>query len=251
MRILGTLFDSYHLGYIFVSLAFTILMVWWPTRYIKQQKHKDIYLKTWAWLTVFLHLSPLWVDFLKGSTPVAADSMLFPIYFCNMSMYFLVIVAIWGNKKTKTFNRLATVAAYAGVFGALISLFYPEYYVHGGSMFEWGVFKSMLSHSTMLIGSLYLFVGGYFKIDKFNVVTYFIGLLFIGLIGIIVNATFALAGLNPPNAMYLQHPPLADVPFLNVFVIAAMMLVLVFAISSTVVYFRKKQSHKDLNFIHS
>lgn len=229
--VLGSLFDGPHLGYIAISLTVTILLLWLSFRFIKKQKYKDIFLKTFAWATVFLHLSPLWMEFLRGNSAIAADNMLFPIYFCNLSMYLLVVVAIWGNKQSKFFSYMATVVAYAGMFGALISLFYPEYYLHGGSIFSWGIFKSMLSHSTMLVGCLYLFVGGYFKINRFNVVTYAIGLLFFGAIGLLVNWIFALSGLNAPNAMYLQHPPIEDVPFLNVYVIAAMMLALVFAIS--------------------
>jgi len=240
--ILGTLFDGPHLGYIAVSLTITALLLWLPFRFIKSQKYKDIYLKVWALATLFLHLSPLWISFLNGNPAIAADNMLFPIYFCNLSMYLLVIVAFWGNKKTKFFNQIATLVAYAGMFGALISLFYPDYYLHGTTIFEWGVFKSMLSHSTMLIGCLYLFVGGYFKVNRYNVVTYTIGLLFFGAVGLIVNWTFAAAGLNAPNAMYLQHPPIEDVPFLNVYVIAVLMVLLVFGISYTIEVISKKMA---------
>ena len=240
--ILGSLFDGPHLGYIATSLAITALLLWLPFRFIKSQKYKDIYLKVWALATFFLHISPLWIAFLNGQPAIAADNVLFPIYFCNMSMYLLVVVAFWGNKKTKFFGYISTVVAYAGAFGALISLFYPDYYLHGTTIFEWGVFKSMLSHSTMLIGSLYLFVGGYFKVNRYNTIIYAIGLLFFGAAGLIVNSIFAAAGLNAPNAMYLQHPPIEDVPFLNVYVIAALMVLLVFAISYTYEVVSKKMS---------
>lgn len=241
--ILGTIFDGPHLAYIAISLALTALLLWLPFRFIKSQKYKDIYLKVWAIATFFLHISPLWIAFLNGDPAIAADNVLFPIYFCNMSMYLLVIVALWGDKKTKFFNHIATVVAYAGAFGALISLFYPDYYLNStNSIFEWGVFKSMLSHSTMLIGSLYLFVGGYFKVNRYNVVTYSIGLLFFGAVGLIVNGIFAAAGLNAPNAMYLQHAPIEDVPFLNVYVIAALMVLLVFGISYTYEFVSKKMA---------
>lgn len=248
--ILGSLFDGPHLGYIAISLTVTVLLLWLAARFIKKQKYKDIFLKTFAWATLFLHLSPLWMEFLRGNSPVAADNMLFPIYFCNMSMYLLVVVAIWGNKQTKFFGHMATVVAYAGMFGALISLFYPEYYIHGGSIFDWYVLKSMLSHSTMLLGCLYLFVGGYFKINRFNVVSYSIGLLFFGAVGLLVNWIFALAGLNAPNAMYLQHPPIEDVPFLNVYVIAALMLILVFAISFSYEALAKKLNIAKLRVLN-
>ena len=241
LHIYGSLFDFSHFTYIFISLSLTALFLWLPTKVFTTQTHKDIYLKFWGWATFFLHISPLWIEFLKGNTPVAADNMLFPIYFCNLSMYLLVVVAIWGNKKSKAFNYLATMTGYAGTLGALISLFYPEYYIHGGSIFDWGIFKSMLSHSTMLIGSLFLITGGYFRIQKQNTIVYGAGLLIFGAIGVAVNQTFAWAGLYQPNAMFLQHPPIEDVPFLNVYVISFMMIILIFAFTSLVDHLRLKK----------
>lgn len=230
MYFLGAMFDKYHIGYIFISLLLTVAFLFFGKKFLKTQKYKDIYLKFWAVLTVFLHLSPLWIEYLNGETPIARDNMLFPIYFCNLTMYFLMVVSLWGNKKTKVFKYIAIIAAYAGVFGSLISLFYPDYYLGDQTMFEWGVFKSMLSHSTMLVGSLYLFVGKYFKAEFKNSYVFGIGLLFFGLIGVIVNAVFESAGLHDPNSMYLSRPPIEEVPFLNVYTIALLMLLFTMAI---------------------
>lgn len=246
--ILGSLFDGPHIAYIVSSLGTTFFVLYMAMRFIKQQKFKDMFLKLWAWGTFFLHISPLWINFLKGDAPVAADNMLFPIYFCNLSMYLLLMVAIWGDKKTKAFSYLATITAYAGIFGALISLFYPEYYLHGASIFEWGVFKSMLSHSTMLTGCFYLFLGGYVKVELKNLLVYGVGLLGFGVIGILVNITFSLAGLNAPNAMYLQHPPLAEAPFLNAPVIALIMEVLILGVVSVYNLYTKKMVVKEKSF---
>lgn len=246
--IYGALFDVPHTAYIAGSLGLSALFLYLAVRFIKKQKYKDMFLKLWAWATFFLHISPLWINFLKGDAPVAADNMLFPIYFCNCSMYLLVIVAIWGDKKTKTFSYLATVTAYAGIFGALISLFYPEYYLNGSSIFEWGVLKSMLSHSTMLIGCFYLFLGGYAKVELKNVLVYGVGLLGFGFVGVVVNSIFALAGLNPPNAMYLQHPPLTEVPFLSAPVIAILMEIIILGVVSIQSLYSKKAITKEKSF---
>lgn len=239
------MFDGPHLLYIFISLTLTVFMIYVATRYIKKQKMKDLFLKFFAALTVFLHLLPLWVDFLSGQPAIANDNMLFPIYFCNLTMYLLVITAFWGDKNSKAFKYLATMTSYAGIFGALISLFYPEYYFAAGTMFTVGVMKSMLSHSTMLVGSLYLLTAGYFKINlKQNVIVYSVGLLAYGLIGMLVNLTFRLANLNSPNAMYLIKPPIDGVNVLNAYTIALMMIGLVALISYLIEFFKKKQTLK-------
>jgi hypothetical protein len=97
----------------------------------------------------------------------------------------------------------------------------------------------------MLVGSLFLITGNYFKIDvKQNVIVYSVGLLAYGLIGVLVNWTFTANGLHNPNAMYLTHPPIEGVNFLNAYTISLMMVGLVTLISYTINFFKKKQSLK-------
>lgn len=239
---MGSLFDFTHLAYIVLSLSVSIALLVWANRRLAIQRHKDWFLKLFGFLTFFLHISTMWVDYLKNGSAGVPDNVLFPIFFCNASMYLLMLVSIWEHKQSKTFKALAVVTAYAGFFGASISLFYPAYYLGASSIFEWGVFKSMLSHSTMWIGSVWLLVGGYAKIERKNVLTFFIGLLCFGAVGVIVNTMFHWAGLYEPNAMYLQHPPLAEAPFLSSYTISFLMLLLIGVFVETVRRVQLKQS---------
>jgi Zn-dependent protease with chaperone function len=238
---MGEIFDSHHLWYIFVSLAVTVGLLWLGHRFLKSSRGKDLFLKTFAFLTFFLHISIMWVEFLKNGNASAYDNILFPKYFCNFCMYLLMIVSLWENKKSKTFQAIAVFTAYGGFFGAMISLIYPDYYLGAPNMFEWGVFKSLLSHSTMLVGSLWIFVGGYIPIRRTNVILYSGGLLGCGALGLIVNWLFKNNGLPDPNAMYLQHPPLAEAPFLNAYTIAALMVLVIFLF--TLIY--EKATNED------
>lgn len=222
---MGKFLDMHHIAYIIISVSLTILLLTLAKRYLKGPKGKSFFLKVFAFLTVFLHISGLWVYFLRDGHADVASNILFPIYFCNMSMYALLVVALIEDKKSRVFRHMATFVAYAGSFGALVSLVYPDYYFGAASMFEWGVFKSMTSHSTMLIGSLWLFIAGYAKISYSNILTYSGGLLVYLVVGLGVNAIFVANGLNHPNAMYLLHPPLPDVPMMNFLTMPLLMLV--------------------------
>ena len=93
---------------------------------------------------------------------------------------------------------------------------------------SWYILKSFLSHSAMLLGSLYLFVGGFVKIRVDNTLYLAGGLLFTLVVGLAVNALFAVCGLPAPNAMYLQKSPIAELPFLNGYLIGFLMLILTF-----------------------
>ncbi|TVP85207.1 MAG: hypothetical protein EA375_04740 [Acholeplasmataceae bacterium] len=230
---MGQLFDLNHIAYIIVSLALTIIVLVLGKRHLKSAFTKDVFLKFFALSTFFLHLSPLWVDYLRHGAANVAANMIFPIFFCNLSMYMLVVAAFWANKQGKSFQAFAIVTAYGGVFGALISLFYPSYYLGAASMFEWGVFKSLVSHSTMLIGAAWLFIAGYFKIRLTNTLVFAFGLIFYGFAGVIVNTLYEAFGLPDPNAMYLSQPPLAEAPFLNAYAIALIMLILIGGFSLT------------------
>lgn len=239
---MGSLFDFTHVAYIVLSLSISVALLWWAKTRLKDQRRKDAFLKTFGFLTFFLHISVLWVDFLNDGSAGVPDNVIFPIYFCNASMYLLMLASIWEQKQTKAFHALAVVTGYAGFFGATISLFYPAYYLGASSIFEWGVFKSMLSHSTMWIGAVWLLVGGYVRIERKNVLTYFGGLLCFGAVGVMVNLIFRWAGLHEPNAMYLQHPPLAEAPILSAYTISFLMLLLIFGFVELVNRARTKRA---------
>lgn len=223
------IFDLFHISYILVSLGLTVLILWLAKKYIKTAKSKNIFLKVSGIITVFLHLSPLWVDYLKDGNASVADNMLFPIYFCNLAMILLLMTSFIEDKNSKFFKYLAITTSYAGILGSIISLFYPEYYLYAEGL-SFGVVKSMLSHSTMLIGCLYLMIGNYFKVERKNAIVFLVGLLCLGFIGLCVNIIFVLSGQPNPNAMYLQRPPLEEIPFLNGPVIGGLLIGTVFLI---------------------
>ena len=246
---MGSLFDLTHLIYIFVSLSITFLLLYIAKKYFSKSFLNEWFLKFFALSTFFLHISPLWINFLNNGSSLVADNMIFPIYFCNLSMYMLMIVAFWGNKKSKAFKNVALFTGYAGIFGSLISLFYPDYYLGASSIFEWGVFKSMLSHSTMLVGALWIFLGKYVDIRLNHTYKYFIGLLGYGIIGLVVNNLFEANNLVNPNAMYLTKPPLEEFAFLNWFTISFLMVLFIGVF--TYIYeikFLKEEERTKFNF---
>ncbi len=225
------MYNAVQLTYIIVSLSLTVIILW-ASSFIKNDKHKNTFLKFWALATFLIHISIMWVDYLKYGSATAPDSVLFPIYFCNASMYLLMVVAFIKNKKSKLFYYLATFAAYAGIFGALITVFEIHYFAGPNPQLTWGNLKSMLSHSSMLIGCAYLFVGKFVKIRVSNIVPLVIGLLGAGLLGVAVNTLFVINGLPNPNSMYLVESALEGTTLFTGYFLAAVLvaLVLVFTI---------------------
>ncbi len=244
------MYNSVQILYIVISLLATVgLLV--GGAFIKKQKHKDLFLKTFALATFVVHISIMWVDFLKSGSADAPDNILFPIYFCNLAMYLLITVAFMKNKNSKLFNILATFTAYAGMFGALITLFENHYFAGENPVLSYYNFKSMISHSLMLVGSLYLFVGGYVKVKVKNALYFVYGLAGCFVLGTGINLLFAACNLPAPNAMFLQASAVDGVSFLTGYFIGPVMLVLIFVFTVIFEMFAFKKGDRWYNHLKS
>ena len=221
------MFNLSHILYIVISLVITIgLLIGFS--FIKKQKGKDWVLKGFALATFILHISIMWVDFLQhGGHAEAPGYVLWPIFFCNMCMYIYLIVAFIPNKQGRAFKWLATFVAYGAFFGGMITLFFSDYLANDPNMTQWITVKSLLSHSTMMLGCIYLFVGGYVKIRVKNLIPFCCGLVGALLIGVFLNWLFPACGIPSPNSMYLQQPALDGTPFYG-YVMAPIMVVSIF-----------------------
>jgi len=242
------LFDTTHTLYVIISLLLTVLVLALAGKYVKSEKNKLRFLRFFSLGTFLLHISVLWTTYLTTDTNygLAFDNILFPIYFCNLSMYCLMICSFL-DKNKKLFRPFATFTAWAGVFGSLISLFYPEYYLNTPTLKDWGVLKSMLSHSTMLVGCLYLFVGKFIRLDIKNLLYYSYGLLGCLLVGLFNNTFLGWFGKNV-NSMYLKEPPLSEAPFLNFLTIPLLMLLVIFAVIMAKTLLFEKWRKRELSW---
>lgn len=242
------LFDLNHSLYIVISSLVTVGLLILFSRF-RSPSAKALILKSAGIVTVIIHISSIWVEFLITGRAEAYANILFPIFFCNFTMYTLLICGLIRNKESTAYRWLATFTAYAGTIGALISLFYPDYYLAQPDFWDWGIFKSFLSHSTMMGGCLYLFVGGFVKIRVFNLVPYIAGLLAAWLDGLLINGLFAVCGLEPPNAMFLQGSAIEGVPFFNGYGIALLMVILIFLFTAVWEFFACKKGERWYNLL--
>ena len=233
------MFSLEHILYIICSLIFVGLLLF-GAHFLKKQNHKNIFLLFWAFLCFFFHISTMYVTLMTndGHSGTCYDNQLFPIFFCNWMMYLLLAVSLWWNKESKFFKGMATFVAYGGTFGALITLF-----VTPPGFVSWGSLQSAFSHTCLLIGCLWLFVGGYVKINVFNLAPYSIGLLSCGVVGGVVELIYFLCGLESPNAMYLVHGPY-ELPEFQWWMFVICMLAIIFVFTSIWEYFTRKKEDR-------
>ncbi len=242
------MFELEHILYIIISLI-SISLILFGAHFIKSQKWRNRFLMFWAVACFAFHISTMYYTFFTNGTGIgnAYDNQLFPIYFCNYMMYLMLVVAFWQNKESYFFKNVATFVAYGGVFGALITLFFTP-----PGVSSWFSFQSALSHSCLLVSSLWLFVGKYVSINVYNLVPYSFGLVSCGIVGGLVELIFMLGGLPSPNAMYLVHGPI-ELPIFKWWMFVICMLVIIFCFTALWERFTRKKefrwykSYNDIN----
>lgn len=210
----GQMFDGFHLLYIIISLLLTAIMLIYARKYLKKQHHKDMFLVINGLLCFFSHISSLWVEYLTNDGVAHVnDYILFPIYFCNLLMITLLILSLLPNKQSKLYQILSIFTFYGGLFGPTISLIYPTYYLASGGNIDYYVMKSLVSHSFLLVGTMWLYLGGYFKPRLSNVIWYFAGIFLAGILGFITNVIYEVFLNRQINAMWMQAPAIDGTPF--------------------------------------
>ncbi len=181
--------------------------------FVRSETGKSAVLKTAAIATVFLHFSPLWVDFFTTGSAQVSSVMLLPIHPCNVCMWILLVLSCVKKKNTVAYRIASEGLFWVGTVCGFIGIFLNENFANNPTLADWEILKGLLSHSTMIFGTLYLLVGGFVKIRVFNIWgTASILLLFL-LDGYIVNGLYTYFQLPAVNSMYLQQAPFPNLPW--------------------------------------
>ena len=195
-------------------------------------------LKFIAIVTVILHYSSLWVDYLEDGEATIGSEMLFAVHPCHVLMWMLFVSSFLqkksGNISGKIVQLMNEFLFFGGIVCGSIGIIINENFGNNPTLTDYHVLKGLLSHSTMIIGCIYVLVGGFIKIRVKNLFGIIAGLSLFIVDGVIVNSIFAIAGLDTPNSMYLMEPPFANMPWLNTAVIGVAALLVGF--TATAIY---------------
>ncbi len=226
------MFNLQHNLYMIISAIVTVLILVLAARFVKRQESKDLILKVSAVLCVLIHFSSMAVDYFKdGGTAYVSDVYFLPVYPCNVVMWMLLLAAFISNKKSVLFRVLSEFCLYGGTVCGIIGILLNLNFAANPTLADYDILKGMLSHSVMLLGCLYMLVGGYVKIGIFNVVSVTAGLGTFVVCGYIVNWLYEFFGMTSPDGMFLKSNPYIPVSpmVLGVFVIMIMALVFTLA----------------------
>ena len=231
------MFDLGHILYMVISGIISAVLLWLMFKHCKTEDKKYDALKFFAVITVIIHYSSLWVDFLKEGTAKVESVMLFPIHPCNVCMWILVICAFSKNRSSELHRTLTEFAFWGGTVCGSIGILLNERYDSTPNLLDYDVLKGLLSHSTMIIGCIFLLVSGIVKIRVRNVVSVCAGLFIFFVDGTVINMIYAAYSLEPCNSMYLLEAPFDNIPWLITPVIGAFAVALCFILTSLYEHF--------------
>lgn len=201
------MFNTQHMLYMVISGLLTGMLLQLANR-LKEQKSRDRFLLFFALATVAIHYSDLWVDFFanNGQANIASVHIL-PVYPCNVMMWLLLAAALIKDKTSIGFQLLSECCFYVGMVCGVVGIVFNANFGANPTLADYGVLKGLLSHSTMLVGCLFMLSGGYVQIRLFNVASVAAGLAVFSLCGVVVDGLYVMNGMEPPDGMFLRSNP--------------------------------------------
>ena len=243
------LFDYPHILFMIISFSIVAVLEIVFFKYLNNQKTKDSILKISAILTLIIHHSSLWYDFIVNKQAIIEENMLFMIYPCNVAMWFLFIYAFVDYKENRLMKMLAEYTFYLGIFGGIIGIAFNQNYSSNPVLFDFHIFKGLLSHVVMLFGAIYLRVGGYMDIKFKNVISAVIGYLFMLLNAFVIIKIYERIGLEVDNPMFLMEAPIDKYPWINIFTMGLTGLIILTVFTITYEYFALKKEDRWYSII--
>lgn len=222
------LFDLTHILYMVISTVLTVVGLVLVARFCKTQARKDLVLKITAISTLVLHYSDLWVDYLKEGSSWVGSNHLFPMFPCNLMMWVLVAVAFIKKRENVaakiTMESLFWIGTICGFMGILLNANYDN----SDGLRDWTILKGLLSHSTMLFGCIYMVVGKYIRVSALNAFSCLVGFALMVVNGLLLNGLFIVCGQEPMDGMMLTEPLLESVPWLSIWWVGPLAVLLLF-----------------------
>lgn len=214
-----------------ISSIITVALLVICSVFVKKQSQREFVLKTSAILTVIIHFSNLPVNFfLTGGNAYIESNHILPVWPCNIIMWMLLVCAMLGNKKSVLFHLFADFCFYAGIVCSVVGIAFNSNFDANPTLADYDVLKGLVSHSVMLFGCIYLYVGKFIKIRVFNALSLAVGFPIFVICGLSINALYRAFGMTPPDAMLLESNPYIPISPIILGILAVLVLFAILAI---------------------
>ena len=190
-------------------------------------------------ITIAFHYSSFFYHLLFTGAGIAylgeTPNLILPIYPCNVVMWCALAYGLLSNKDSNIALLLSDYVFWFGIASTLVGMFANVDFIMNPTLANFEVTKSIVAHATLLFNLLLIPVFGLLRPNFFrNMRNMILSVLAMYIIGLYCNVVFeALVGAEKAydeNSMFIIHSPFEGAPFLRYPLIAAIGLVIYFAI---------------------
>ena len=235
---------------IVLSMIFISLII--INKYENEENFKDKILKIFSLVTVAIHYSSLWVDYFTTGEAIIKNTMLLPVYPCNICMWLVVIYAFSKNKNSFIIKSMGEFLGFVGTVCGLIGLLANEIFLANPSFLDYDSVQGLLSHTTMIFTTTFILTQGYVKSNALDMtISTILGLILFAFDGFIVNGLMSIFNLPEVNSMYMLEFPL-DIPGFNFIMMGLTGVIVTFLIGNIYEFLfveKDKRWYKNLNDI--
>ena len=237
----------------FILVALIALGLWVVKKQVKKERTQNIILIAAAVFTILFHYSLLIFKLFTGGNAIEylseTPNLILPIYPCNVVMWSALIFAFLKNKKSKLGEFFGDYLFWFGIISTLVGMFANVDFINNPTLADYGNFKSIAAHATLLFNVLLLPLFGYIKIDvKRNIKNIIISVVVMGVIGGYCNLVFSALSSEAIaydiNSMFWLHSPFAGIEFLTYPVISLIGIPIYLAIFLVCDFFAYKKGDR-------
>lgn len=200
------MFNTQHILYMVISAIVTAALLVLFNKKVTTDRRKDQVLRFFAIITVIIHISDAWVDyFVTAGTETITSVHILPIYPCNVIMWMLLIAALLENKKGTLFQMLGEYCFFAGILCGTVGILLNKNFDSTPTLADYSVLKGLVSHSTMLLGCIYLKTAGFIRFRSFNTVSIMAGMGVFLICGVSMDWLAEHFGMEAWDGMFLRE----------------------------------------------
>ena len=198
--------SSYLKMAIFASISFLLVSVGLilSNKYIKKQSTKNLVYAIFCILTVLIHYSIVPYSYFANIEYEIEDNLYLPVYPCNIIMW-LSLIAAFVRKDTLFFKRISEFLFYCGTVCAFVGIIFNFNFYNTPDLKDFGIFKGLVSHVTLIFSTLYLRVMGYVSIStRSSMLSALVGCAIFVFCGILTDVVKTIQGKELVNGLLLH-----------------------------------------------
>ncbi|MBO5879160.1 MAG: YwaF family protein [Clostridia bacterium] len=237
----------------FILLVIIAALLFLVKKTVKSEKMQNSLLLISALVTIIFHYSTFIFRFITGGEAIAylkeTPNLILPIYPCNVVMWSCLILPFIKNESSKLKRLLVDYIFWFGIFSTLVGMFANVDFIMNPTLKDYEITKSIVAHATLLFNVLLLLVFGKVRIDMWqNLKNMFISVVIMYVIGLYCNLIFkvlvSVEAAYDVNSMFIIHSPFDGAAFLRYPLIAAVAMLLYFALFTVCDLIKNKKGER-------